>query len=84
MGKGMCKGNVGQKKFVFFNLFILKMTQEDRIDCIIIFWFFYTNKIKIYSYENMSLYIFYINDDKLNNILVLIVSIHYRFVNCLF
>jgi hypothetical protein len=59
------------------------MTQV-RIDCIVIF-LFHTSKIEIYLYEwNEFIYIFFINDNKLSNTLVLFVSIRYRFVNRLF
>jgi hypothetical protein len=59
------------------------MTQV-RIDCIIIF-LFHTSKIEMYLYEqNEFIYIFFINDNKLSNTLVLFVSTRYRFVNHLF
>jgi hypothetical protein len=58
------------------------MTQV-RIDCIVIF-LFHTSKIEMYLYEQNEFIYFFINDNKLSNILVLFVSTRYRVVNRLF
>jgi hypothetical protein len=58
------------------------MTQV-RIDCIVIF-LFHTSKIEMYLYEHNEFIYFFINDNKLSNILVLFVSTRYRVVNRLF
>jgi hypothetical protein len=71
------------KDVYFFLFFYFEMTQV-RINCIFIF-LFHTSKIEMYLYaQNEFIYIFFINDNKLNNTLILFVSTRYRFVNRLF